>query len=128
MNTALWIVAGFLTALYLFSGLGKLMLPREKIARIGGPPGAWVSDFTPSTLKAIGTAEVLGGLGVTVPALVDVVPGLVPIAALGLVMLMTGAVITRIRRHEFLFMLVDLSYLEMAAFVAWGRFGPESFG
>lgn len=128
MNTALWIVAGFLTALYLFSGLGKLFLSQAKTAQIGGKPGAWVLDVRPGTLKAIGTLEVLGAIGLTLPALLDIVPVLVPLAAFGLVLLMTGAVITRIRRNEFKFMLVDLAYLALAAFVAWGRLGPESFG
>ena len=41
---------------------------------------------------------------------------------------MVGAVITRIRRHEFKVMVADLVYLALAAFVAWGRFGPEAFG
>jgi hypothetical protein len=36
-------------------------------------------------------------------------------------------VITRIRRHEAKLMVADLVYLALAAFVAWGRFGPESF-
>ena len=52
---------------------------------------------------------------------------LVPLAATGLVALMAGAVITRIRRHERGPMLADLTYLALAGFVAWGRFGPEAF-
>jgi VIT1/CCC1 family predicted Fe2+/Mn2+ transporter len=51
----------------------------------------------------------------------------VPVAASGLAMIMVGAVITRIRRQEFTFMMADLVYLGLAGFVAWGRFGPESF-
>ena len=42
-------------------------------------------------------------------------------------MLMVGAVITRIRRHEVRFVLGNVVLLVMAAFVAWGHFGPESF-
>ena len=40
---------------------------------------------------------------------------------------MTGATITRLRRHEVKIMVGDLAYLALAGFVAWGRFGPESF-
>jgi hypothetical protein len=127
MNTALWIVAGFLAALYSISGFGKLFLSQEKAAKYGGAAGAWVLDFSPGTLKAIGAVEALGAIGLILPALLDIVPVLVPLAALGLVLLMTGAVIVRIRRHEFRIALVDLTYLALAAFVAWGRFGPESF-
>ena len=49
------------------------------------------------------------------------------VAAVGLVLVMVGAVITRIRRREAKVIVVDLAYLALAGFVAWGRFGPESF-
>lgn len=126
MNTALWIVAGFLTALYLLSGFGKLFTPRDKMATMMSA-AEWVRDFSPATLKAIGAAEVLGAVGLIMPAVLGIVPVLVPLAALGLVLLMAGAVILRIRRHELRFALLDLTYLALAAFVAFGRFGPESF-
>lgn len=126
MNTALWIVAGFLTALYLFSGFGKLFTPREKMAKMMHA-AEWVLDFRAGTLKAIGAAEILGAIGLILPALLGIATVLVPLAALGLVLLMTGAVIMRIRRHELKYALLDLTYLALAAFVAFGRFGPESF-
>ena len=66
-------------------------------------------------------------MGLILPAALDIAPVLVPLAALGLMMIMVGAAITRIRRHEFKFMVGDLVYLALAGFVAWGRFGPESF-
>lgn len=126
MNTALWIVAGFLTALYLFSGFGKLFTPQQKMAKMMRA-AEWVLDFRAGTVKAIGAAEILGAIGLMLPALLDIAPVLVPLAALGLVLLMTGAVIMRMRRHEPKFALLDLTYLALAAFVAFGRFGPESF-
>jgi uncharacterized membrane protein YphA (DoxX/SURF4 family) len=126
MNTALWIVAGLLAAVYLLSGFGKLFTPREKMAKMMRA-SEWVLDFSPGALKAIGAAEILGAVGLILPALLDIAPVLVPLAALGLVLLMTGAVITRIRRHELKYALLDLTYLTLAAFVAVGRFGPESF-
>lgn len=126
MNTALWIVAGLLAVLYLISGFGKLFTPREKMATMMRA-SAWVLDFRAGTLKAIGVAEILGAIGLILPGLLDIAPVLVPLSALGLVVLMTGAVVTRIRRREFAFGLLDLTYLALAAFVAIGRFGPESF-
>ncbi|HEX6422440.1 MAG TPA: DoxX family protein [Acidimicrobiales bacterium] len=58
----------------------------------------------------------------------DIAPVLVPLAAVGVVSLMVGAMITHLRRHEAVpFAVLNLAYLAMAAFVAWGRFGPESF-
>ena len=126
MNTVLWIVAGLLAVAYLASGGGKLILPKRKIADFGAS-ARWVEDFSPGSVKAIGALEVLGAVGLILPAALDIAPALVPLAALGLVMIMTGAVVTRIRRQEFTFMLADLAYLALAGFVAWGRCGPESF-
>ncbi len=64
-------------------------------------------------------------MGLILPAALDIAPVLVPLAALGGVLLTVGAIITRLRRHEAV--VVDLGYLAIAAFVVWGRFGPESF-
>ncbi|MEY9836636.1 hypothetical protein [Streptacidiphilus sp. EB103A] len=50
-----------------------------------------------------------------------------PLVALDLVLLMTGAAITRIRRHEFTLMVVDLVYIVLAAFTLWRRFGSKPF-
>ena len=66
-------------------------------------------------------------MGLVLPAALDIAPVLVPLAAVGLVLLMAGAVITRIRRHEPKPMVADLIYLALAGFVAWGRFVLEPF-
>jgi uncharacterized membrane protein len=126
MNIALWIVAGLLAAAYLVSGVGKLIMSRERIATTSHA-AKWVEDFSAGSVKAIGTLEILGAVGLILPAALDIAPVLVPLAAAGLVLLMMGAVILRLRRHEIKVMFGDLLYLALAAFVAWGRFGPESF-
>ena len=126
MNTALWIVTGLLAVVYLASGAGKLIIPKEKLASWTSS-AEWIEDFSAGSVKAIGALEVLAAVGLILPAVVDIAPVLVPLAALGLVLLMAGAAITRIRRHETKLMVADLTYLVLAGFVAWGRFGPESF-
>jgi uncharacterized membrane protein YphA (DoxX/SURF4 family) len=126
MNLALWIVAGLLGVVYLFAGVGKLIISKEKVASMS-TSAEWVEDFSPGSVKAIAVLEVLAAVGLVLPAALDIAPVLVPLAALGVVMLMVGAVITRIRRHEFKFMVADLVYLGLAGFVVWGRFGPEPF-
>jgi len=126
MNLALWIVAGLLAAVYLVSGGGKLVLAKERIGGMSASAG-WVEDFSADSVKAIGVLEILAAVGLILPAVLDIAPVLVPMAAVGLVMVMAGAVITRIRRHELSYMLADLVYLGLAGFVAWGRFGPAPF-
>jgi uncharacterized membrane protein len=126
MDRSLWIVTGLLAAVYLFSGIVKLVLSKEKLASV--PAGGWVNDFGAGTVRANGILESLGALGLVLPALTGIAPVLVPLAALGLAVLMAGAVVTRRRRPEPTPMLADLVYLALAAFVAWGRFfSPAAF-
>ncbi|WP_406280825.1 DoxX family protein [Embleya sp. NBC_00896] len=126
MNIALWIVTGLLTAVFLVAGFGKLFVPREKMAAMADA-ARWVLDFKPGTLKAIGALEILGAVGLILPALLDIAPILVPLAAGGLALIMTGAVIMRIRRDETKAALGDAAYLTLTAFVAIGRFALEPF-
>ncbi|HEX5594742.1 MAG TPA: DoxX family protein [Micromonosporaceae bacterium] len=127
MNTALWITAGLLAALFLLAGGGKLFVSKKKMAEAQGPMG-WVNDVKPGFVRALGAVEILGAIGLILPALLDIAPILVPLSAVGLAMIMVGAVILRIRRREPKAMLLDLFYLAPIVFVAIGRFGPESFG
>ena len=126
MNVALWIATGLLVVAFVIAGGGKLLMPKEKIAATGDA-SRWVEDFSPGALKAIGALELLGVMGLILPAALDIAPVLVPLAAIGLAMIMVGAVITRIRRHEFKFVGGNLVLLAVAGFVAWGRLRPPSF-
>ena len=125
MDLALWITAGLLAAVFLFAGSTKLFLSREKLAE--APGGGWVLDFSAGFVKALGAVEILGAVGLILPALLDIAPVLVPLAAVGLATIMVGAAIVTYRRRESTHVLVDVTYLAMAVFVAFGRFGPESF-
>ncbi len=125
LNLGLWIVAGLLSVVFLFSS-AKLFVPKEKLAGMGAVT-TWVEDFSPGALKAIGALELLAAAGLILPAALDVAPVLVPLAATGAVLLFVGAVIMRLRRGERATIVFDLAFLAMAAFVAWGRFGPGSF-
>ena len=125
MNTALWIITGLLAAVFLVAGSSKLFIPREKLAK--APGGGWVLDFSAGFVKALGAVEILGAVGLILPALLDIAPVLVPLAALGLAWIMTGAAVVEFRRREFKHALLNLTYLALLSFVAWGRFGPESF-
>jgi uncharacterized membrane protein YphA (DoxX/SURF4 family) len=123
MDVVLWIIAGLLALAFLGAGLTKLVQPKEKLAATMG----WVDDFSPGTVKLIGALEVLAAVGLVLPAALDVVPVLVPLAAVGLVALMIGAAVTHARRRETPMIAVNVVLLVLAVVVAWGRFGPYSF-
>lgn len=131
MNTLLWIIAGLLAAVFLFSGGLKVMLPKDKIraaGRIGQmDAAAWTEDFSPSPIKAIGLLEVLAAIGLILPPVLGIAPVLAPLAALGLVLMMIGATITHIRRKEAKAVVATLAYLTLAVVVVWGRLGVVPF-
>ncbi len=84
-NGFLWTVQGLLAALFLFAGGMKLVLP---IDALKGPiplPGSF--------MRFIGTAEVLGAIGLVLPWLTRIRPALTPLAAGGLVLIMSGATV-----------------------------------
>ena len=124
MNIVLWIIAIVLAVAFAGAGLMKLTQPKEKLAASGM---GWTEQFSPGAIKAIGALEVLAAIGLILPAVLDIVPVLVPLAALGLVLMMIGAAITHARRKETPMIGANLVLLILAAVVAWGRFGPYSF-
>jgi DoxX-like family len=124
MNTALWIVAGVLAAAFAGSGLMKLLVPKDKLVNAGQ---GWAADVSAGNVRLIGLAELLGAVGLIVPALVHIAPILVPLAAVGLVLVMVGAGVVHARRKEVLNIAVNVVLLALAVFVAWGRFGPYAF-
>src|SRR3954470_24811508 len=97
VKVVLWIVAGVLAAAFLGAGLMKLSQPRKKLADSGM---GWVEDFSDGAVKGIGALEVLGALGLILPAVLNIAPVLVPLAATGLALIMAGAVVTHARRRE----------------------------
>jgi len=84
LNIVLWVVQVLLGLLFLWAGGMKLVLPLEKLAGPVHLPGLF--------LRFIGVAELLGGIGLILPGLLRIRPGLTPWAAAGLVIIMIGAV------------------------------------
>ena len=124
MNVFLWIVAALLAVA--FAAAGSMKLAKSK-ADLAGQGMGWVEDFSPGVIKLIGALEVLAAIGLVVPPLVGIAPVLAPLAALGLVLLMAGAIITHARRRETPMVVVNLVLLVLALVVVVGRFGPEQF-
>ena len=125
MNIALWIAAGLLAIAMLGAGLMKLVRRPDQLKAAGM---GWVDHFPPAMPKIVGLLEVLGAIGLIVPALTGIASILVPLAASGIAILMVGAVITHLRLHDpFKDAVPSLVLALLAIFVAWGRFGPYAF-
>jgi len=124
VNVVLWIVTIVLALGFLAAGTLKVVRTREQLSATGM---GWATDFSPGMVKFIGTAEILGAVGLILPALVDVAPILVPITAAALAVVMIGAVATHVRRHELNLIAAPTVLLVLSLFVAIFRFGPNSF-
>ncbi|MET7279725.1 DoxX family protein [Kribbella sp. NPDC005582] len=125
MNIFLWIVAGVLALFFLAAGATKLSQSRRKL--LSNPNMQWVEDFPAGTIKLIGAAEVLGAIGLILPALLGIAPILTPLAAVGLAVIMLGAIVTHGRRKEYQPIVINAVVLVLALVVAIFRFGPNSF-
>ena len=115
MTYALWIVQGLLALLFLFAGGMKLVLPLEELT--GPMPVPLPGLF----LRFIGVAEVLGAIGLILPGLLRIRPGLTPLAAAGLVIIMIGATVITLAGGDVALALIPLVVGLLAAFVAYGR-------
>ena len=115
MNIALWIVQGLLALLFLFAGGMKLVLPIEEMMKqMPLPlPGLF--------LRFTGVVEVLGAIGLILPWLLGIRPGLTPLAAAGLVIVMLGATVYTLAAGDIASALMPLVVGLLAAFVAYGR-------
>ena len=117
---ALWTVQVLLALLFLFAGGMKLVLPIEEMTRDMPMPGPF--------LRFIGVVEVLGALGLVLPGLLRIRPGLTPLAAAGLVIVMIGATVVSFVSGGVLIALMPLVVGLLAAFVAYGRWRLEPHG
>ena len=115
MNVALWIIQALLAALFIFAGGMKLVLPLDQLT--GSVPMPVSGLF----LRFIGVCELLGGLGLILPSLLRIRPGLTPLAAVGLVIIMIGATWITLSTMDMASAVVPFVVGILAAFVAYGR-------
>ncbi len=116
MNYTLWTVQVLLAALFLFAGGIKLILPLDQLTGPVALPGLFV--------RFIGVCEVLGALGLVLPGLLRIRQGLTPLAAAGLVIIMTGATAITLAGGGGATALIPLVVGLLLVFVASGRRRP----
>lgn len=124
MDLALWIAAGLLALVALAGGCTKTFIPKEKP---DAHPESWTKNASAGFVRMLGILELLAAVGLVLPAVVGIAPIMVPVTATCWVVLMSGAIVTHRRLGQPKLVMLTSFYLVVAAFVAWGRFGPESF-
>jgi uncharacterized membrane protein YphA (DoxX/SURF4 family) len=118
MNIALWIIQILLALAFLFAGGTKLVLPIEVLTSMGSPnqvhlPGALI--------RFIGVCELLGGLGLILPGIFRIKTHLTALAAIGLLIIMIGAVVLTIIGDGVAAAIAPFIFALLLAFVAYGR-------
>jgi uncharacterized membrane protein YphA (DoxX/SURF4 family) len=118
MNIVLWVVQILLALVFAMAGIMKVSQPFEKLAQ----NMEWVKNVGLRGVRLIGILEILGAIGLILPAVTGILPWLTPVAAIGLALTMIGAMITHGRRGEFPNMGFNLVLLLLAVFIVYGRF------
>jgi uncharacterized membrane protein YphA (DoxX/SURF4 family) len=124
MNIALWIIQVLLAAAFVLAGGSKTFRPIDSLA----PRMGWVSVVPPWMVRFIGVAELLGGVGLLVPALTGIDPWLTPLAAAALALVMLFALIFHVARGEMNRLASSVILGILAVFAAYGRFVLVPFG
>lgn len=122
MSIVLWVIQGLLALAFLAAGFMKVTRSKDQMKE-AGERMAWVDDLSEMQIRAIGVLEVLGALGLILPILTGILPILTPLAAVGLILTMLGAIMLHVRRGDGAqAIMVNVVLLLLAVFVAYGRF------
>lgn len=116
MNRVLWVLQ-FVFGLYFIGvGVSHFIVP-------DGLPGtmSWMYELSDGLHIVAGTAEILGGLGLILPAVTRIRPELVTWAAYGLALVMVGAAIWHISRGESMQIVLNLINIAVLVFIGYGR-------
>ena len=116
MNILLWILQIVLGVYFTLIGVMHFIIPPNL-----PPQMQWMYELPTWLHYVSGIAEILGGLGLILPAVTRIQTRLVPLAAAGLALVMIGAMIYHITRSEFSNIGFNLILALLLAFVAYGR-------
>ena len=117
MNIILWILQALLGLAFIAAGYNHGFNIEKARTQM-----QWMTAVPENLLRFIGVSEILGGLGLVLPAVTGILPQLTAWAATGLSLIMILAALFHLRRGEYPAIVINLVLLALAAFVAYGRF------
>lgn len=115
MGLAYWIAAALLALLYLYSGGIKVVRSKDQLRPMMG----WIDTVPLRLVRTIGVLEVLGALGLVLPPMTGVTPGLALEAAIGLVLIQVGAIWLHLSRGEAKMIGFNVVLLALAGVAIW---------
>ena len=117
LRIGLWVAQGLVFLVFSFAGLTKLLTPIPQLAAMM----PWAGEYSPTVVHLIALIDLAGGVGILLPALTRIMPGLTVPAALGCVALQIVAMAFHLSRGEASVVPLNIVLLALAAFVLWGR-------
>ena len=116
LRTALWTVQVLLFLTFVGTALWKVLTPLPQLATVI----TWAGEVPAPFFYLTASLDLLGGLGILLPALTRIRPGLTVLAALGIVTLQVGAIVFHVSRGEAADTPFNILLVALAGFVAWG--------
>lgn len=117
LHLLLWVVQLLLGLAFASAGWMKTMQPIAELAAAMGWPG----EMPAGVVRFIGISELLGGIGLILPAATRILPWLTPLAGAGLAVVMLLAALFHVMRAEWTGLPINIVLGALAVFVAWGR-------
>ena len=114
MNITLWVLQVLLAVAFFAHGWLLLMPPAEIAAQMTAQLPRWFWVF-------LGWAEILAAVGLTLPGMTRILPGLIPAAAVGVMIVMISATVWHVVRAEYASAAITAVLLAMATYVAYAR-------
>lgn len=118
MNTTLWILQSLIGLTFLYSGINKSIFSEEKLVASGQ---TGVEGLPMRLIRFIGIVEILGAIGIILPLLLNILPGLTVISAIGFAVIMILAARIHYKRREYKTVFINFIILLMCLFIAYGR-------
>ncbi len=115
-DRALWVLQWLFGVYFLVIGIMHFVVPEGLPAQLD-----WMYDLSDTLHAVTGIAEILGGLGLILPSLTRIRPELTPLAGLGLILIMVGAVVWHTGRGEMTNVGINVLNAIILAYIAYGR-------
>jgi uncharacterized membrane protein len=117
LRIGLWTVQGLLALTFVGTGIWKVATPIPQLAAMI----PWAGQVSPGLLYATALFDILGGLGILLPSVTRIKPGLTVLAALGCAVLQASAIVFHVSRGEAANTPFNFFLIALSLFVAWGR-------
>jgi hypothetical protein len=117
MKAFLWTLQITVAVILLISGYTKVFLPHEQVAEAA----EWTGAYTEIFVRYIGVIDILGGMGLILPGLLNIYPRITGYTALGIAVLMVAAMGLHIDRYEFGAIWINIFILIASVIIAYGR-------